>query len=77
MQTFSIQTDNINVIQAIQALANLDPNTIITCENEPRHLSEKDENELQKIYEKSKSGKLKLHTDDEVRERLAKKGIKW
>ena len=78
MQRVVIQTNNTHTIRVLQALLiELDPSAIITYEDEPRHLSKKDEDELEKIYEKSKSGKLKLYADAKISERLAKKGIKW
>lgn len=66
MRTLNIQTDNINIIQAIQALVKLDSTTIITYDDEPRHLSKEDEDRLQKTYDSVKSGKMKYHSKADI-----------
>ena len=67
MQTVSIRTNNIPVIQAIQAMvAKLDPNAVMTTYDEPSDLSGDDAKKLLEIIEKDDRGELKFHTQDEI-----------
>ena len=67
MQRVAIQTNNTHTIRVLQALlAELDPSAIITYEDEPRHLSKKDEIRLQKTYDNIKNGKMKFHNKADI-----------
>ena len=40
-------------------------------------LSESDQKKLDEIIDRSDKGELKLYNDDEIKERLAEKGLAW
>lgn len=58
MTSINIQTTNSNIIEAIKAIIALDPETIITYENEPS-LSEADQKKLEEIIAADERGEIK------------------
>ena len=75
MATINIKTQNDNTIKAIKALLLLDPTATIVCD-EPM-LSKSDQKKLDEMIDRSDKGELKLYNDDEIKERLAEKGLAW
>lgn len=77
MATINIKTQNDNTIKAIKALLLLDPTATIVCDEPMLMLSESDQKKLDEIIDRSDKGELKLYNDDEIKERLAEKGLAW
>ncbi len=77
MTSLTIQTNaNDTLIDAIKTLLlSVDPNAIINSSYD--ELSQEDTEHLKKLYEKKQDGKLKFYNEDELKERLNKKGYKW
>ena len=65
-----------DVIEAIKALLAGKPKELYSI-RDAEGISEADKAELIETYELVKAGKMEWMSEDEVRERLAKRGYEW
>ena len=78
-QMTTITLDNkigADVIEAIKALLAGKPKELYSI-RDAEGISEADKAELIETYELVKAGKMEWMSEDEVRERLAKRGYEW
>ena len=64
MTSMNIQTSNDSIVEAIRAIIALDPETVITYEDEPK-LSAADQKELEEIIAADDRGEIEYKTFDE------------
>lgn len=63
MTSMNIQTSNDSIVEAIRAIIALDPETVITYEDEPK-LSAADQKELEEIIAADDRGEIEYKTFD-------------
>ena len=63
MTSMNIQTSNDSIVEAIRAIIALDPEAVITYENEPK-LSAADQKELEEIIAADDRGEIEYKTFD-------------
>lgn len=64
MTSMNIQTSNDSIVEAIRAIIALDPEAVITYEDEPK-LSATDQKELEEIIAADDRGEIEYKTFDE------------
>lgn len=64
MTSMNIQTSNDSIVEAIRAIIALDPETVITYDDEP-NLSAADQKELEEIIAADDRGEIEYKTFDE------------
>ena len=64
MTSMNIQTSNDSIVEAIRAIIALDPETVITYDDEPS-LSAADQKELEEIIAADDRGEIEYKTFDE------------
>lgn len=64
MTSMNIQTSNDSIVEAIRAIIALDPEAVITYEDEP-NLSAADQKELEEIIAADDRGEIEYKTFDE------------
>lgn len=64
MTSMNIQTSNNSIVEAIRAIIALDPEAVITYEDEPK-LSAADQKELEEIIAADDRGEIEYKTFDE------------
>lgn len=64
MTSMNIQTSNDSIVEAIRAIIALDPETVITYEDEPK-LSAADQKELEEIIAADDRGEIEYKTFEE------------
>jgi hypothetical protein len=64
MTSMNIQTSNDSIVEAIRAIIALDPEAVITYEDEP-NLSTADQKELEEIIAADDRGEIEYKTFDE------------
>jgi hypothetical protein len=64
MTSMNIQTSNDSIVEAIRAIIALDPEAVITYEDEPK-LSAADQKELEEIIAADDRGEIEYKTFDE------------